>query len=142
MLLESAAHEHSLSQYSFLAADPIDTINAIASEWPSVCERVRATLLAPPAHDAQLPPFQGGWLGWFSYELGSAFDRIARHPNQPRPVADIALGLYDWVIAWDHAMGEAWLISTGIDATGIADPQGARLRADAVLERWNGTRDA
>jgi para-aminobenzoate synthetase component 1 len=142
VLLESAAHEHSLSQYSFLAADPIDTINAKASEWRSVCERVRATLLAPPVPDAHLPPFRGGWLGWFSYELGSAFDHIARHPNQPRPVADIALGLYDWVIAWNHALGHAWLISTGIDATGTADPQRARLRADAMLERWTGSRSA
>ncbi len=136
VLLESAADAHSLSRYSFLAADPVDTINATASEWPSVCVRVRATLLAPPVNDARLPPFRGGWLGWFGYELGSAFDHVARHPNQPLPVADIALGLYDWVIAWDHALGQAWLISTGIDAAGVADPRRARLRADAVLERW------
>jgi para-aminobenzoate synthetase component 1 len=136
-LLESAAPGHPLSRYSFLTADPVDTIVATASEWPSVCERVRATFAAPPARVAQLPPFQGGWIGWFGYELGTAFDRIARHPNQPIPVADVAFDLHDWVIAWDHTQGEAWLVSTGIDARGMVDAPRARRRADAVLERWH-----
>ncbi len=139
-LLQSAADGHPLSRYSFLTADPVARITAGANEWPSVRERVRGTLGTPPAHAAQLPPFQGGWIGWFCYELGTAFDRVTRHPHQPYPVADIALGLYDWVIAWDHALGDAWLISTGIDAAGDGDGRRARQRADTVLQRWHADR--
>lgn len=136
-LLESAVPGHSLNRYSFLSADPVATITASASQWPAVRERVRRSLATPPSRAARLPPFQGGWIGWFSYELGSAFDRITRHPNQPCPVPDIAIGLYDWVIAWDHVQGDRCLISTGIDANGDRDGRRARQRADAVLERWH-----
>jgi para-aminobenzoate synthetase component 1 len=82
-----------------------------------------------------LPPFQGGWIGWFGYELGTAFDRIERHRSEPHPVPDIALGLHDWVIAWDHRRNQGWLISSGIDAEGHADPARARDRARSVLDR-------
>ena len=139
-LLESATASHSLSRYSFLAADPVTVITADAGEWPSVRERVRTTLAMPPPLLPELPPFQGGWIGWFGYDLGAAFEPISRHPNRMDPIPDIALGLYDWVVAWDHALGDAWLISTGIDRTGQADARRARQRANAVLERWYGDR--
>ncbi len=135
-LLQSAAAEHPLSRYSFLAADPVATITANAAEWSSVRDQVRSTLGSDSAAVAGLPPFQGGWAGWFGYELGTAFDDVARHPNQPLPVSDIALGLYDWVIAWDHRLDAVWLISTGIDATGERDASRAQARTDAVLTRW------
>ena len=112
-------------------------IRAGAHDWASARDRVRATFASPPAHQGHLPPFQGGWIGWFSYELGTAFDRITRHGNEPCPVPDIAIGLYDWVIAWDRHAGSAWLVSTGIDATGAVDMLRARQRADSVLERWH-----
>ena len=28
------------------------------------------------------------------------------------------LGLYDWVIAWDHRLGTAWIVSTGLPGSG------------------------
>jgi para-aminobenzoate synthetase component 1 len=40
------------------------------------------------------------------------------------------------VIAWDHLLGDIWLISSGIDATGQGNPHRARERADAVLAHW------
>ena len=33
-------------------------------------------------------------------------------------VPDVVLGLYDWVLAWDHGQGDAWLISTGLGPGG------------------------
>jgi para-aminobenzoate synthetase component 1 len=60
----------------------------------------------------------------------------------PRPrfddfsVPDVAVGIYDWVIAFDHVTDDAWLISTGYPEM---DPQRrdqrARARAEQVL-RW------
>jgi len=134
-LLHSAAGQHPLSRYSFFSADPVSTIAANAAEWPQTRDRIRGPLANPsPAIDA-LPPFQGGWLGWFGYELGSAFDDVGRHPDQPLPIHDLVLGLHDWVIAWDHLRDEAWLISTGIDANGHRDDERAAQRADIVLRQ-------
>ena len=135
-LLASTSDDHPLSRFSFLAADPVARVIATAGEWPAARDRVRATLDRAAPRIPGLPPYQGGWIGWLGYELGTAFTRHARHTNEAHPVADIALALHDWVIAWDHREGATWLISTGIDDTGERDEARARARAAEVVARW------
>src|SRR5207302_3393979 len=59
----------------------------------------------------------------------------------PRPryddlaLPDLLLGLYDWVIAWDHQAGRAWVISTGMPERGRARSSRAAKRLDVVKER-------
>ena len=135
-LLQSAATGHPLSRFSFLSADPVALVSANTEQWPSVRAQLRATF-APAAEIApDLPPFQGGWMGWFSYELAPAFDEATAHPHRPFFIPDVGLGLHDWVIAWDHAQGQTWLISSGIDRYGQPDAERARVRAEAVLRQW------
>ena len=45
------------------------------------------------------------------------------------------LGLYDWVIAWDHRLGTAWLISTGLPETGAGGSPARAGAARLVRER-------
>jgi para-aminobenzoate synthetase component 1 len=135
-LLHSASATHELSRYSYLAADPVSRLHGSARSWPEVRRIVRATLSTNATPVAGLPPFQGGWLGWFGYELGTAFDSVPRHRRPAVDAPDVSLGLYDWIIAWDHLEGLAWLISTGVDATGASNPATARRRADSVVARW------
>jgi para-aminobenzoate synthetase component 1 len=135
-LLHSAAPGHSLSRYSWLTADPVAWLAAPARHWPDLAGEIRAVWDAGrrPA-EPQLPPFQGGWLGWLGYELGQHFEQVAAHPLHPAQSNDVELGLYDWVLAWDHERQRAWLISTGIDANGVADATRAERRADDVMAR-------
>ena len=139
-LLHSAAPDHPLGRYSFLAADPVVRVSAPAGAWPAVANQIRGTIRRPELAFPALPPLQGGWLGWLSYELGTAFNRTDRHEVEPLPVPDIALGLYDWVIAWDHHRAEAWLVSAGVDQRGNRAPSRARERARMVIDRWNAAR--
>ena len=134
-LLHSASATHELSRYSYLSADPVARLRGGAQSWPEMRRAIRATFPAPSARAQGLPPFQGGWMGWWGYELGTAFDRVPRHPRPNGDAPDVSLGLYDWVIAWDHAAGLAWLISTGADASGARTPERARQRADELLAR-------
>ncbi|MGH7594527.1 MAG: anthranilate synthase component I family protein [Gemmatimonadales bacterium] len=137
-LLQSAAPGHPLNRYSFLAADPVAVLSKRADAWPSVCASVRATIGAGRLPFPALPPLQGGWIGWLTYELGGACDRAAPRRRESLTIPEISLGLYDWVIAWDHVHGESWLISTGCDVSANRDATRARQRASMVLERWNG----
>jgi para-aminobenzoate synthetase component 1 len=50
----------------------------------------------------------------------------------------VVLGLYDWIIAWDHRIGTAWLISTGLPGSGNAQERRARKRIELVRERLGG----
>jgi para-aminobenzoate synthetase component 1 len=131
--LDANADHHDLGRWSYLTADPVAHISASADQWPEVRETIRNT---QSSSDAIYPlPFSGGWIGWFSYEMGRAFDdqpQANAAPGQELP--DISLALYDVVIGWDHTTGAAWLISTGIDAEGVRNPERARQRADQFLE--------
>jgi para-aminobenzoate synthetase component I len=132
-LLQSTAPTHPLGRYSYFAADPVTSISGHASSWPALRERLRSTTTCAVPHDPLLPPFQGGWAGWFSYELGAAFDRMPVAAADPFAVPDVSLGLYDWVISWDHQEQRCWLLSSGVDADGACDDHRAHNRAQAVL---------
>jgi para-aminobenzoate synthetase component 1 len=72
-------------------------------------------------------------MGWLSYELGAAFDRMPLVANDPFRIPDISLGLHDWVIAWDHHEGTCRLISSGVDGSGARNGARAAERAAAVV---------
>ena len=135
VLLDGASDPADLGRFSFLSADPVASLVASAAEWPRVRDTIRRTIREGFPHDPALPPFQGGWAGWLSYELGTAFDRMPRAARDDFAVPDVALALYDWVIAWDHVEGKAWLVSTGMDAHGVLDSGRAALRAEEV-QAW------
>ncbi len=117
VFLDSSARG-TLGRYSFLTADPV------ARVAPGGDPLAAARALLAPHHQAALaglPPFQGGIAGYVAYDGGAV------------------LGLYDWVIAWDHVQKRAWIISTGSAEGGeqrrrTADEQ-ARARLEWVSER-------
>ena len=151
LLLDSAARGTRLGRYSFLMADPVAVVRskgtrteyvAVASETvrlvgADVLTEVRA-LIAPHAAEpvAGLPPFQGGAAGYLAYDWGRTLERIPACRYDDLALPDVVLGIYDWVIAWDHDEARAWLISTGLPETS-ADGRAwrAELRATDVRAR-------
>ena len=105
LFLDSSA-QGALSRYSFLAADPV----AVARTPEAARDMLRTHRHAPLAG---LPPFQGGIAGYVGYDWGAELEHVGRPradrltPNLP----DVALALYDWVIAWDHLEQKTWLIA-------------------------------
>jgi para-aminobenzoate synthetase component I len=119
ILLDSALVREPTGRYSFLAADPFETV--ILQRTPfgtDPFEPLRRKLRQFPTEPiAGLPPFQGGIAGLFSYELGGAFERIPRAAHDEFALPDLAVGFYDWVVAWDHRQERCWIISHGLSAT-------------------------
>jgi para-aminobenzoate synthetase component I len=147
LFLDSATDPDHLGRYSFLAADPVTAVRSkgqltqqlVDGHWTRVAAdpltHVRA-LLAPHAAAplTAIPPFQGGAAGYVGYDWGMMLERIPRTRYDDSRVADVLLGLYDWVIAWDHAAGRAWVISTGIPERGTAREERAASRLAFVRE--------
>lgn len=107
--LDGAAHPHGLGRWSYLAHSPGEVIQASAEEWPEVRERIRATSAEGGGRRVEdLPPFRGGWVGWFSYELGRAFDRHPVIAPGTQQVPDVSLARYDSLLAWDRVTGRCW----------------------------------
>ncbi|GIW80672.1 MAG: aminodeoxychorismate synthase, component I [Gemmatales bacterium] len=49
----------------------------------------------------------------FSYDLGRHLERLPRPRYDEFQVPALAVGLYDWVVAFDHNAERAWMIATG-----------------------------
>ncbi|WP_239590682.1 anthranilate synthase component I family protein [Vitreimonas flagellata] len=106
------------SRWSYIAADPIETISASADDGRVTFARARKWIAEASAGDASpdLPPFAGGVAGLVGYEMARAFD-TAPHFSAPDGTPDLALGLYDCIAAFDHdqrrACVVAWSANTG-----------------------------
>ena len=82
-----------------------------------------------------LPPFQGGAAGYIGYDFGAVLERLPPPRYDDLAIPDVVLGLYDWVIAWDHHTGSAWVISTGQPETGEGRVRRAGERLAAARRR-------
>jgi para-aminobenzoate synthetase component 1 len=153
LFLDSAAHQHGDAQYSFLTADPVAVVRSKGfttemsrgAEWAAVpgdALSVARSLLPsePTAPVPGLPPFQGGLAGYIGYDWGAVLEHLPRPRYDDLIIPDVMLGIYDWVIAWDHRAGVAWLISTGLPDVGRARERRARERMERVRERVEGRR--
>ena len=78
----------------------------------------------------ELPPFQGGAAGYIGYDYGGWLERLPRPRYDDLSIPDVLLGLYDWVVSWDHRAGRAWLLSTGAPES---NPAGRLARAREQL---------
>jgi para-aminobenzoate synthetase component 1 len=157
LFLDSAATQHADAQYSFLAADPLrvvrskgprtEILNVPGGDWTLVegdaLSVARALLPAEPTDPVPgLPPFQGGIAGYIGYDWGAVLERLPRPRYDDLAIPDVVLGLYDWVIAWDHRIDTAWLISTGLPEVGDHRNRRARERMELVREWLGGRRES
>ncbi len=129
LFFDSALRHPSLGRYSYLTADPFEWIwsrgqrvrvkAAVGPREPADPFVVLAERLAPYSTETLpgLPPFQGGAAGLFGYDLCHHLERLPRSRFDEFEIPDLAVGLYDWVIAFDHAAARAWIISTGFPET-------------------------
>ncbi|MCA1908772.1 MAG: aminodeoxychorismate synthase component I [Magnetospirillum sp.] len=127
VLLDSAARGDPRSRYSYIAADPVDVL---VGDGTAPFVRLKARLAA--RHDSArtgLPPFQGGFAGWLSYDLGRHLERLPPpHPAQPS-FPDCVLGEFNAVAAFDHQQGQAWVVGEDKAARHLRD----RLMAAPAL---------
>jgi para-aminobenzoate synthetase component 1 len=142
-----------LDQFSFLTADPSTVVRSKGfttevmhrpeSTWRTIPGDAlsAARKLLPPEplpSISGLPPFQGGLAGYIGYDWGAVLERLPAPQYDDLAIPDVMLGLYDWVIAWDHHLGTAWLISTGLPERGIGRERRARERMNEVRARLAG----
>jgi para-aminobenzoate synthetase component I len=117
VLFDSALQRERLGRYSFLSARPIHsgtlqdaTYGADPfAECRELAKQFDVDLVA------DLPPFQGGFAGVLSYDLGRCWEQLPNTTTDEFQLPAMFWGVYDWVLAWDHQKGKAWLIAHGLD---------------------------
>jgi para-aminobenzoate synthetase component I len=149
--LDSAMGHEELGRYSYITGDPFKWLTAepFTPDFPSwmQAENRKDPLAEPEVLLARcqaptlpgLPPFQGGAVGLFGYDLCHHLEKLPRATIDDFKTPHMAVGFYDWVVAFDHHENRSWLISTGLPA---ANPRQRRQRAvrrmRQVWRRLNG----
>lgn len=112
LFLDSAQSDSRLGRYSFLTADPI-AVCRLQDQTAAPADVMRCLPAWPGKYQPELPPFQGGLAGLFSYDLGKQFEPWPASQYNEFGCPLLALGLYDVVLAVDHQQQQAWWISQG-----------------------------
>ncbi|MGR5131570.1 aminodeoxychorismate synthase component I [Vibrio alfacsensis] len=131
MLLRSASATHIDSRFDILVANPIATLETIASETRiktqsqdyvsegdpfSILDDLQQQLLPALAVNNEWDlPFVGGALGYFSYDLGRRVESIPEWAKQDLQTPDMAVGMYEWALVVDHKLKKACLVGQNID---------------------------
>lgn len=122
LLLDSAQLMPGCGRYSFIALDPFlffsskegeISLNQEKKPGDPLQELSVQLALFPMRNHPDLPPFQGGVAGFFSYDLYQHLEDIRGSQDDDIGFPDLALGFYDLIIAFDHAIKKAWIFSSG-----------------------------
>jgi aminodeoxychorismate synthase component I len=126
-LLESAQSIGPTGRFSFIALNPFSRIQSFGSTIRlsgsinhTLCDRplpllrtllARYTIPSPP----DLPPFLGGAIGYFGYDLVHFLERLPRTARHDPPLADLDLYLTGTVVAFDHQEAAITIAHTRFD---------------------------
>ncbi len=146
--LDSHDAKHDKSRYSYIVCKPIETIEAkdkliTVTNWeqklsfkqaPFKILQSRIESWIPHAeHVDGLPPFQGGAAGLFGYELGKYIQSIEEQNPSSSRMPDMAIGIYDQVLAHDHHSHKTYFITHARNA------REAEKKRDFLLNIYQGT---
>lgn len=147
-ILESAEDEKGWGRYSFLGFDPIVTVHCkngmvvlegdirkqIVTDKPMNILRD----ILKKFHSANLPeipPFTGGFVGYFSYEMISYAEPTLKLKKSD--FDDFRLMLFDKVIAYDHIKQKIYVIVNMKLADGIEGYKKACNQIDNIINLIN-----
>ncbi|TWT48881.1 anthranilate synthase component I family protein [Botrimarina hoheduenensis] len=127
---DSSLRDGMRGRYSYLAADPFCWLERTPRDAPLESWRKKGAGWHAMRKE-ELPPWQGGVAGLLGYELGRTIERLPATQWDEFGLPVLALGWYDWVVAFDHQADRAWIVSQGLPETGDA-----RLRRAAERAAW------
>ncbi|HZK67449.1 MAG TPA: hypothetical protein VFD42_07905, partial [Chloroflexota bacterium] len=143
--LESGLVHARLGRYSYMVSDPFLVIQSknglVRITGHGVDETSRNDPFEVLRHilshykietAADLPPFQGGAVGYFGYDLAHHTERLPRTTVDDVAIPDLVVGLYDWTLAHDHGSGRTWIVSV---PTGPGGQSRAEARMEEVVNR-------
>ncbi len=150
VLLRSArAEDGGPGRFSFVAVQPFLTLRSLGSRCELLWRGRRAISFGnpwrlleawlgrcevPEAPDAPFP--LGGCFGYWGYDLKNFLEpRLPRRAVNDLELPDCWLGFYDSLVAFDHRLGRAWVVSTGLRPDGSRSQRYARQRLDFWCRR-------
>jgi len=150
-LLESS-RQGALGRYSYLTADPFLRVESVGKcvkiQWQHQPHRAEVRHEQPFAVLRALltefalstapdgPPFQGGAIGVFAYDLGRQLENLPSYALRDVSTPEMSLGFYDWVLAHDHHTETSWLVTTGLPDGTESAAEARQAQVMEILAVW------
>lgn len=149
-LLESVEGGAKWARHSFIGSDPFLMLygkngnmvleqqgnKQVVQEKPLELLKARLRAFRTPAI-AELPPFTGGAIGFFGYDLLQYYEKLPAHRIDDMDMNDIQFMFCDQVIVFDHLKQQLLLVSNVHIAEGATDRQ-IEASYHATLARIDG----
>jgi anthranilate synthase component 1 len=137
-LFESVERGENLGRYSFVGFDPRRSLRFDATISDPV--RVLNEELVPlrVRGEETLPPFFGGAVGYFGYNVASWSERIPDHHPDDLGIPDAKLLFFDNVVVFDHVRQRLFVVANVFEGGSVdeanrrLDDAVARLRAASM----------
>src|SRR5262249_50508185 len=111
-LLESIEGGERIARYSFLGGDPFLITRYRDGHPPDFIQSLRATMARfKSVRLPNLPPFTGGAVGYFGYDMVRTIEDIPNTGIDDLGVDDAVLMFYKTVLAFDHLRHQIHIIS-------------------------------
>ena len=134
------------ARFAYIALEPLHWLesrgSAVTLDGLRLAERdpfaVLARLLAryPRRAGSELPPFQGGMAGLLGYDLLHHLEGVPAPLDERRRGPDMAMGLYDLLLAFDLEARRCWVLSGGLPHSDSARAgRLARRRIERLVAR-------
>ncbi len=105
MLMESVMRHEHLGRWSFLMCNPSETLIDVSPDLLRVrlAENFQTSLPG-------LPPFQGGYAGFVSYDFGWQLQGAKHQPHFQPLCPNLWMNRYETVIGFDHMQERAFIV--------------------------------
>jgi anthranilate synthase component I len=135
-LLESAEQGQRVGRWSFLGVNPRATIRMSLGDHPdpyaAVADELARYRIAPLEG---LPPFAGGAVGLFGYDLVRSAEPTVGEPNPDDVgIPDLALMITDVLLAFDHLRHEVTILANVLAEGDLEDAYGQAATAIADVK--------
>lgn len=149
--LDSAHPYSEQGRYDILAADPVitletkanvTTINENGAVSRSDCDpfHLLQRYLGPIQPGFDDLPFNGGAIGYFSYDLGRRIEKLPVLAADSEAISEMAVGIYHWAVIVDHQLKQSFIVSCNSESSKLADliklfshPSTTEIQSFAVL---------
>jgi para-aminobenzoate synthetase component 1 len=127
VFLDSGYPHSQQGRYDIIAAEPVCTLvtqgdNTEISQQGNITHStddpfalIKHQLLPVANSDLADLPFNGGAIGYFSYDLARRLEHLPVLAEDAEGIAEMAVGIYAWAVIVDHQQQQSYLVGQQIE---------------------------
>ena len=127
VFLDSGYPHSQQGRYDIIAADPVCTLvthgeiteinqqGVVTLSSDNPFDLIRQQLLAIGISESSELPFNGGAIGYFSYDLARRLENLPVLAEDAEGIAEMAVGIYSWALIVDHQQKQSVLLAHQFD---------------------------